>query len=38
VQPAHGRFTQAACAADDDRGAPGDLHMIPLLATGTLNQ
>ena len=37
VQPAHGRLTQATRAADDDRGAPGDLHMIPLLATGTLD-
>ena len=36
VQAADGRLAQATCAADDDRGATGDLHMIPLLATGTL--
>ena len=38
VQPADGRLAQAACATDNNRGATGDLHMVPLLATDTLNQ
>jgi hypothetical protein len=37
VQTADGRFAQASRATDDERGASGDLHVVPLLATGTLD-
>jgi hypothetical protein len=36
VQPAHGGRAQTARTADDDGGAPTDLHAVSLLARRTL--